>query len=1653
MAFEDELRNFIEGRLLAYDPGIDLSPNSPAQLKIVEPTIKRFGIDPFSTDIPTFIRDRMIQEFPDMAADDGGMIEDILSKPFQLLMEPFKREIELVKIGSSLVNAGIMSEEEADSLGANWFSDRDTGDYSSGPVRLYYSQPSASRVTTDKRLYTNDGRAYFPIQNYNISARQMAFNRQGNLYFLDITVRAEATGDSYNVDKGEITGIEEVPGVIKVANLSAFITGDPAETNEEYIERVENSLTDRSLLTKRGVLARVPATFDGVRALQIIGAGDPGMNRDILTGTGQGFLHLAGQAVVYGDWLWISQITYRDDGPVNSITPQPGDTIRFHPTSPAPAATTVVEALVVSILSSTTNLYLMQIDRSPYAAGTVQEGAFALLKPGTLTISNVPGGISSSVVVADNTVHIGGHTDVFARPTQDEEVQTTISNVTDDAPLLAITDLTVPDPDQNVVESLLSDFVVAGVRPNDDLVIETGAGYAGTYKILEVTSATTLRLSSIFDLALAAPQRARIVRNIRLDLVSPKIPKLPFTNSPVSDLQTDVGSNEFRFATINIQDYNAKVGDVVNILEGPDSGEFTIIAFGSVAGSVLVDRVATATGANLSYEIYTKQVGLTRPLVRVKGVEVLDSTGQVTGISVPYGDAVDIRPVADFEGAGKDKTTYDKQLIIFPDMPEWASSGLTDDHIALGTINNTHDARYTLGLEEADGVIRKVTHHSSNQIETTEINVPPFLWNGRRDKIIALVSRTDTEFPTTVTGTHRTSDLAEAKVGDSITIHDGPNQGKYIILDHRVLELWGKDDAGHRKVALIQVDPPFKVDPIRTALELINDIEGTTFFNATALYGFLQYAADWDNASGFYETFLTQLRTNLTNDLNIPGFNTNDDLRAFFDPLIRSSYSVGPSAKGTFRTYFLEPVSTEFYFDEDPTTFELASDGSKSFRIDPSLEAAQILPASVTYTDPSLWNRNIGVSLAQDEFAYLTSGSSFPMRGVRAGDQLEIYPALNDLPARGSMTSSWLCITQSGSNTVQLILPQSNATDEIGYGGADNYALLEAGQLFFIDSGPDSGAYVITKVVQQTWGSNPPVLKIQLDRPLTHTTESFPVNSTGATPPAQTDFLSSLPAYVLGDEITFPVSLNGKNLEVDTSTDGGATYSTVQHTFVAADPYNSITDVINDILADNPFISAVTVAANGNALSISHVTDSPRTRVRISTTPTAPSAHATLELTDGTVGAGIAGAAIVPDTKRLYGTRFSQFVVNDWITIYAAKGGSILSDGDDTAILGTYKVTAVGTDSAAAPYYTDFDDYIEIDRTANFPDELGIEVRWIRHPAPSTEPENTSDGGKQITDQFVRFRLYDSVSKKLEVVSIPWTTASTHPLLSTSEQQVELEAPGIVDTGNGDRNYAHMAPYRILRPGVFKISSTEMAQNRDGALYYIDIPVIGYGPGAELNVTPDDGFVLGGVSKIDGYTLEVEDENFSYSTKEELHIALPNSVLPVGSTADLDNQFSLAGQNLQITYNNAPLIEDLQAFFDAPLDRVTAASMLVRHFLPSYVIFDAVYSGGSTEASVAAELIKYINNIDPDTAEIRTDLLQDIIKRKGAGTADLPLTVIALFHGTDRRIRGMRSTKAIGIGDTPFFKGTFLQTYFIAGPDTSRETVRPVGEQVFLRRT
>jgi hypothetical protein len=1672
MAFADDLRSFLENRLLAFDAGIDLSAGSPAQTQIIDPILERFQEDPFATDIPTFIQDLMVQTFPELSADNGGLLGDLLSKPFQLLLEPFKRQIELIKLGQSANNADLMADAEADALGANFFEPRNEGGLAGGSVRLYFAQPTTQRVTPDKRVFTASGLGFFPTESFFITSAQMLFNRQGTRYFMDITVRAETQGDDYNIDRGEIIGVEDVAGVVQATNLARFTAGAPRQTNDEYLSGIEDALTERSLVTRRGISTRIDVLFESVRALSVVGAGETGMDRDILTGTGEGFLHLAGKAVAYGDWLFVSEIIFKDDGPDNSLIPQEGDLIRFHlPALTVTSPTEVVEAHIVSVLNASGGTYLFLLDQS--LSSGVSQGRFALFKEGFITISGVPGGQGAPQVVPDDQVHLGGHTDVFVRPTGDSEVDGTLSSVTDGDPLLALTDLQINNPlllsvsavtNQNIATS--ANLGASQIKPQigDLLVIETGTGYAGTYRIIEIDSPNpnSVRLDSIFPSStpLVNPLRARVVRTILVDLVEPRIPKLPFNTGSVADLNTNVGSTTFTLNTNDIQSFGAVVGDVIRILDGEDAGDYVITDFDIVLGGKgpIVDRVATATNAGLRYEVFTAQTGLTLPLVRIKSLEVLDSTQQGTGIKIPYGDAVDIRPTCDLEGAGNETKVLDQQMFLFPDLLDiWGSTqiqpfgGLLSDQRPSAVIAG-NDSRYTQKLEVADGIVRRVNALGSNPIVNIELNLPPFCWNGKRDKLLAFTTEKDLDFIGTP-GDHQTSEVANAKIGDTLTLLNGPNQGSYIIKDKRVLGMWGKTAQGHRKVTLIQVDPEMPNDPFRTAVNLIQGTGGT--MTATDLMGLLEWCTDFDNVSGFYlSTFLPRFQTQLAS-LGIT-FPTITDLKNFFDPLIKSGYAIGPAAKGDFRLYFQEPVSIELFTKDDPTTFIGTTDTSKRFRIDPLLPPAQIFPESEKDTKPTAWFRTldpnpIKVSGVVSQ-GRLTTGS-FPAKGIHVGDQLEFHTAINDLPARPNMASSWLCATQAGSNVVRLILPPQTELD--------NFAALQLGQLLFIDSGPDIGAYTITSVDKQDFTAVPPDIRVRINKTLTHSTEDFPVttNLDISNPGGG----SATFAYHITNGNTFPMgSLTGKLLSFNISTDGGQTFPTTKsHTF-GAGPFNAIADVVSDCTTNLTAGGVLTVLAVGNELRVATVQKGPNMRLRLASGSTAVSGSLLVFTTPPSVRSGGRGAAALSGGKRIYGNGLPTLAASTKsITLYAARDLTVLGvdafvnpttaiAAADVSYLGTFHIVTNGTEGTGA--FTG-EKFVELDRSANFPatpliTSDQVHLRWVIHTSPDTDAAETSNGGREITDQYVRFRLYEAVPHRQLVSSIPWGV-TPHPLDPTSISQIELDGSLIPS----NKNYNYKMPYRFTRPGVKRVSSTAMALQREGALYYVDLPVVGLGPGEEMNVSKDLSFRLDGRRLISGYTLKVNNTIFTFSAKEEVDIILPKSVLPVGSTPELDNEFDLAGQNIKVTYDNAPLIDDLQRFFDSPQDRVLIANTLVRHFLPSYVFLDVNYTGGSSEDVVAKDLISYIDNISPNRNVLESSAVVDLVKKREATAITLPIVLVALTHGIDRSIRGVRSEDQIGGDNVPVFKGTFNQSYFIAGPDTSQETTRPDGEQVFLKRT
>lgn len=112
------------------------------------------------------------------------------------------------------------------------------------------------------------------------------------------------------------------------------------------------------------------------------------------------------------------------------------------------------------------------------------------------------------------------------------------------------------------------------------------------------------------------------------------------------------------------------------------------------------------------------------------------------------------------------------------------------------------------------------------------------------------------------------------------------------------------------------------------------------------------------------------------------------------------------------------------------------------------------------------------------------------------------------------------------------------------------------------------------------------------------------------------------------------------------------------------------------------------------------------------------------------------------------------------------------------------------------------------------------------------------------------------------------------------------------------------------------------------------------------------------------YHLVVIDENYRYSTSEEVEVAVH---LPAPNGIQLDVQW-------------ADLLSGIQSFVLSNDERVATAGLLVRHFLPGTISMDVRFGprGGTLTEAAALELVlAYINDLPSSTIELSafTDLL------------------------------------------------------------------------------
>lgn len=670
-----DLKALLQERLAGYDNNIDVTPGSRADTEIIQPILRRLGPDPFTMDVRAFMLDRLNQEFPDTATRDGDAVSDLLVKPSELLLDPIVREHQRVRLNLSFRDPAALTLDEADALGANYFQQRETGEYAKGPVRVYFSAPQSISVSPANYCTSRSGLVFFPDGVQSIRVEEMLFNVEGSRYYFDVNVIAEKAGDAYNIEANEIVGIYNITAAVTVSNKRRFQGGQTQDDVTAYMTKVQQGINERSLTTKRGTVAQLMSAFPGMTRLNIVGFNDPEMHRDVIEGGGLGPILAAGTAA-YVEFDGENKLTSRRlhinaAFDLTALVAPPGlpvtdSVITLHGTW---LGSTPVRDLEISKVVSPLELDL--VDQILPLTGT--NIAWELRKK-TLTLSKIPGGIlfpdgpNGTVTVEDNKVHIGGAADVIVRGTVLDSSSLVIDGLSDDSPVLSgldclrsaitasttgirLNDLKLIGPNKNydVGDAIWTQLNNAAVNRYALQVI--GPVGAGTYPILFVTQPASgafphppnpdgsPEIVVVGALPYFAGNRWKLLDIIDVDLVDPK--EIYVSGTDLSTLQAV--NQVDTLSGVNFFALGVSVGDTVRITNGLDKGDFTVTALLGGGFTILqLDRAPAHTQSNLSYMVFrpNKAGGVRRPLVRITSINLLDTSGQPVGSNVPYAKAI-----------------------------------------------------------------------------------------------------------------------------------------------------------------------------------------------------------------------------------------------------------------------------------------------------------------------------------------------------------------------------------------------------------------------------------------------------------------------------------------------------------------------------------------------------------------------------------------------------------------------------------------------------------------------------------------------------------------------------------------------------------------------------------------------------------------------------------------------------------------------------------------------------------------------------------------------------------------------------------------------------------------------------------------------------
>lgn len=242
-------------------------------------------------DSTTFIRDFLLNKYPDLDLEPTRALYDLLVRPSAELNAYNQTNVNHYRQASSLQaimeNPDAFTTEDVDRILGNFRVDRYAGTVATGTVTIILDANRTVSVPQGA-LFVGGGLTFKATSTFISTAGAIttSFDRpltqlaDGNWAFT-ITVQAADVGSQYELKRGtDMTWTVPSAGYIRSYVESDFTGGSNQESNADYVKKLDKGLAAKAMAGRINIAALIRDDFPTTRDISIVGFGDSEMLRD-----------------------------------------------------------------------------------------------------------------------------------------------------------------------------------------------------------------------------------------------------------------------------------------------------------------------------------------------------------------------------------------------------------------------------------------------------------------------------------------------------------------------------------------------------------------------------------------------------------------------------------------------------------------------------------------------------------------------------------------------------------------------------------------------------------------------------------------------------------------------------------------------------------------------------------------------------------------------------------------------------------------------------------------------------------------------------------------------------------------------------------------------------------------------------------------------------------------------------------------------------------------------------------------------------------------------------------------------------------------------------------------------------------------------------